>query len=136
MRLLQVLGFIVGLMGIGGIGFTQNITIMEIDEYLTHIQDLPKSELQLIDVRTPAEYSDGTILEAVNIDYLDPSFSESIQVLDKSKPVYLFCRSGNRSQKAAAIMAEMGFSEIYDLKEGYQAWSLFQAQEKAKEQGQ
>lgn len=128
MRLLQVLCLSLGLIGSVHVSFAQHMTMMEIEEYLAQVQEVPKSELQLIDVRTPEEYSQGSILDAVNIDYLNPSFSESIAALDKSKPVYLFCRSGNRSQKAAAIMAEMGFSEIYDLKDGYQAWSLFQAE--------
>jgi rhodanese-related sulfurtransferase len=42
--------------------------------------------------------------------------------LNPSKPVYLYCRSGNRSGKAANLLAKMGFTEIYDLKGGYMSW--------------
>ena len=50
-------------------------------------------------------------------------FREKIQELDRDKPVYLYCRSGNRSGKASKIMDELGFKEIVDLKGGYKAWS-------------
>jgi rhodanese-related sulfurtransferase len=42
--------------------------------------------------------------------------------LDASKPVYLYCRSGNRSGKAAKILVTLGFNEIYDLRGGYTSW--------------
>ena len=44
--------------------------------------------------------------------------------LDKKTPIYLYCRSGNRSKKSADILIEMGFSEIYDLKGGFIEWNL------------
>jgi rhodanese-related sulfurtransferase len=35
--------------------------------------------------------------------------------LDKTQPVYIYCRSGNRSAKSAIRLQEMGFEKIYDL---------------------
>lgn len=79
--------------------------------------------VQLIDVRTPDEYKNGYIAYALNIDFLNLDyFSKAIKELDKEKPVYLYCHSGGRSHKAALLMEEMGFKEIYDLKGGYSEW--------------
>lgn len=82
-----------------------------------------QKNVQLIDVRTPKEYRSGHISKAVNIDvFQQSSFRPAVEKLDKNKPVYLYCRSGNRSQKAARILSDMGFDEIYDLKGGYMSW--------------
>lgn len=80
-------------------------------------------EVQLVDVRTPEEYQAGYIKDAENIDFYDQeNFNKAFEKFDKSKPVYLYCRSGGRSQKAANLLAEMGFKEIYDLEGGYLNW--------------
>ena len=96
------------------------------------IKVVPKAEfktmingenIQLIDVRTPKEYKDGFIKGAKNINVNDTAFESEIQKLDKSKPVYIYCRSGARSQTAAKKMIEMGFSEVVDLQGGYMNWN-------------
>lgn len=79
-------------------------------------------DIQLIDVRTPEEVAEGTIAGAVNFDFRADGFEEKLKVLDKSKAVYVFCRSGGRSANAASIMKDLGFSEIYDLEGGITAW--------------
>ena len=86
-------------------------------------QEIQNDDIQLLDVRTSEEYADGYIGNAINIDVLQTDeFTSEIQKLDKSKPVYLYCRSGNRSQKASKILEENGFETITDLKGGYNAW--------------
>lgn len=86
--------------------------------------------IQLIDVRTADEYSKGTIANAVNIDVLKKDeFLEKIKGLNKEEPVYVFCKSGKRSLKAANILAEQGFETIYNLDGGYKAWHTMEAEE-------
>jgi rhodanese-related sulfurtransferase len=75
--------------------------------------------VQLIDVRTPEEYIDGHIEGALNINVQDQKFAEQISKLDKTKTVYIYCRSGSRSQMAASQMKTLGFKSIIDLKGGY-----------------
>lgn len=97
------------------------VKVLPAKEYKTLIA---KEKVQLVDVRTPSEFSAGAISGAVNIDVNNTSvFEKEIQKLDKSKPVYIYCRSGARSQKAAKKMAEMGFTSIIDLQGGYMAWN-------------
>jgi len=77
---------------------------------------------QLIDVRTPKEFSEGYLESARNIDISAGDFKEKIAALDKEKPVFLYCRSGGRSGRAAEMLKEMGFEKIYDLEGGILAW--------------
>ena len=81
-----------------------------------------EKEIQLVDVRTPSEFSEGYISYAENINVMASDFEQKIQKLDKEKPVYIYCRSGQRSNKAAQKMKELGFEEIYDLEGGILAW--------------
>mgnify|MGYP000172386130 CR=1 FL=1 len=95
--------------------------ILEVSEYK---EVVVAKDVQLVDVRTPKEYQEGSIDDSINIDYLDQvKFNTAFRKLDKNKPLYIYCRSGNRSQKSAKLLLELGFTEIYDLKGGYNAWS-------------
>jgi phage shock protein E len=78
----------------------------------------------LLDVRTPDEYNTGHIEGAQNINYNAPDFKAQISQLDKSRPVFLYCAIGGRSSKAGRILAEAGFTQIVDLKGGYNAWKV------------
>lgn len=82
------------------------------------------NNVQLVDVRTPEEYNAGKIEGAINIDYFDQdNFEAAFEKLNKNKPIYIYCRSGSRSQKSATLLEEMGFKEIHDLKGGFIAWN-------------
>ena len=84
-----------------------------------------ENNVQLIDVRTSEEFNAGHIEGAINIDFKNEElFYQSFQRLDKKNPVYVYCRSGNRSKKSADKLLEMGFSMVYDLKGGYIDWNL------------
>lgn len=76
----------------------------------------------ILDVRTPGEFSRGNIKGSRNIN-IAGNFSENISTLDKKTPIYLYCASGGRSSKAMQIMQKAGFTELYNLKGGYGAWT-------------
>ena len=76
----------------------------------------------LVDVRTAEEFTEGHIVDAINIDYLAENFSVEIQQLDLETPVLLYCRSGNRSSKAMKTMKELGFKAVYNLEGGIKGW--------------
>jgi rhodanese-related sulfurtransferase len=99
----------------------QNISLVgpaEFEEVLNSDQ-----EYQLIDVRTPSEFNRGFIDGATLIDFMQPNFQTEMAKLDKSKPVLLYCAVGGRSGKAAKMLSNMGFENVYDLKGGIRAWS-------------
>ncbi len=94
------------------------ITVEEMDSLL----DMGK--VKLIDVRTPAEYSEGYIEGAINIDFRNENFEELINKVDKSKPVAVYCGRGGRSGKCSAYMKKAGFTKIYDLDGGITEWKF------------
>lgn len=89
------------------------------------MQTISKLEgVQLVDIRTPSEFSEGYIIGAQNIDYWSPDFDKRIETLDKSKPVIIYCKSGGRSAKCAVKLKDKGFGKIYDLEGGISQWML------------
>ena len=88
---------------------------------VTAVQELD-SNVQLIDVRTPEEYAGGFIKNAKNINFYDDNFLSEMSSLDKNKPVYVYCKSGGRSGKAATQLKESGFTKVYDLEGGITSW--------------
>jgi thioredoxin len=76
----------------------------------------------LLDVRTPGEYSEGHLQDALNIDWNGDAFETEAAKLDMSKPVFVYCLAGSRSAAAAEKMREMGFKQVYELKGGILKW--------------
>ncbi len=77
---------------------------------------------QLVDVRTPEEYSEKRILNSQNININDALFEKHMSQLDKSKPLYVYCLVGGRSGRAADWAVKNGFKEVYNLNGGISAW--------------
>ncbi len=77
----------------------------------------------VLDVRTPEEVEEGYIPGSTNIDiYLGQEFLNELEKLDKSKNYYVYCRSGNRSGQACAIMNSIGIENAYNLEGGFMNW--------------
>ncbi|WP_338762244.1 rhodanese-like domain-containing protein [Bernardetia sp. ABR2-2B] len=76
----------------------------------------------LIDVRTPQEYNQGSISNAKNINFNNSNFEEQLNKLEKDKPIFLYCKSGGRSAKAVEKAKEMGFERIIELEGGIEKW--------------
>lgn len=78
---------------------------------------------QLVDVRTPKEYKQGHLKGAVNIHLYEQDFVTQINKLDKTKPVYVYCKAGGRSAEAVEIMKVQGFKNIVELDGGTDSWT-------------
>ena len=77
----------------------------------------------ILDVRTLAEVEEGIIPNAIHIDiYKGQGFVDELEELDKTKNYYVYCRSGNRSRQACAIMNQLGFENAYNLMGGFMEW--------------
>ena len=76
----------------------------------------------LVDVRTPSEFNEGHLENALNIDWKDDSFETRVKELDRTKTYYLYCRSGRRSAAAASRMNKLGFTRVFDLDGGIIEW--------------
>jgi rhodanese-related sulfurtransferase len=77
----------------------------------------------ILDVRTPEEFAEGHIEGATLINFQDDNFQEQTDKLDKNIPVYVYCASGVRSDKAASILNKQGFKEVYVLEGGLKEWT-------------
>ena len=95
------------------------ISVLPSSEFKKAIQKKP---IQLIDVRTPEEFENRHLKGAQNICVTSDDFKEKVKVLDKNKPVYVYCYKGGRSAQAALQLKEMGFTKIYDMDGGILLW--------------
>lgn len=100
---------------------TKNIENVEATVFAEKIKASP--DAQILDVRTPEEFASEHIDKAVNINWLANDFVANTQKLDKSKPVFVYCKSGARSAKAAVKLEELGFKKIYQLEGGILKWN-------------
>jgi rhodanese-related sulfurtransferase len=81
-----------------------------------------KRKTIVLDVRTPEEFAEGHLERALNINFYDENFKQQLAQLDKKKKILIYCRSGNRSGKAMAMLQELGFQKVIDLAGGITQW--------------
>ena len=109
---------VVALTACGGSG--GKVSNLNVSEFATKISD---SSVTLVDVRTPGEFMSGHITGATNIDFESGTFEADIQKLDKAKVYAVYCRSGNRSGQATALMVKDGFKAVFNLNGGVIDWT-------------
>lgn len=99
-----------------GTGSVQNVDVTKFKELIANGNTI------ILDVRTPEETASGTIEQASTIDFYDPDFTKKIKVMDTSKNILVYCKSGGRSAQAADILVQNGFKNVYNLEGGITAW--------------
>ena len=86
-------------------------------------EEIKQPSIQVLDVRTPAEFAEGHLANSLNIDFQSGNFDSQIQTLDKSKSYAVYCRSGVRSAMAAEEMSHLGFKFVSNMVGGILEWS-------------
>ena len=99
---------------------TKNSKTIDAKSFSEKIATTPNP--QILDVRTPEEFSSDHIDKAVNVNWLGDNFVAEAEKLDKTKPVFVYCKSGGRSQSAVQKLEELGFTNIYQLQGGILKW--------------
>ena len=89
--------------------------------YWRELQQADKSQVTLVDVRTPDEYALGTIPGAINIP-LD-NLRERLADIPENKPVYLFCGVGLRGYLASNILKSKGYPDVRNLIGGLKTYN-------------
>ncbi len=102
--------------------FTQAQSVKQLDAQNFEKKMKELKEATLLDVRTQGEYAQGHLANATLADIYGSDFKTKLSKLDKSKPVFVYCKAGSRSGSAVNILSGMGFKEIYDLNGGITAW--------------
>jgi len=81
------------------------------------------SSVQVLDVRTAAEYNSGHLKKSLQADWYNlQQFKDRTQHLDKSKLLYVYCQTGTRSAEAVKLLKQNGFTNVQDMKGGLTAW--------------
>ncbi len=102
---------------IGFSSFGQNLSATDFQKKMN-----VQPNAQIVDVRTPNEFNQNHLKNAMNVNINDNNFSNLINKLDKNKPVFVYCLSGSRSAYAIKIMRTQGFKVLYDLSGGMMQW--------------
>lgn len=77
----------------------------------------------IVDVRTAGEVTQGKIEKAVEIDFYSPDFLDQVSQISKDQEVYLYCAVGARSEEAARMLIQQGYTKVYHLQGGIQGWA-------------
>ena len=103
-------------------GLATSLALAQTVDVTTFEKGLGES-VQLLDVRTPEEYQQGHLENAMLANWNDKEeFMRRIAAMDKSEPVYIYCLSGGRSAAAKKALEEEGFAQVVELKGGITAW--------------
>jgi rhodanese-related sulfurtransferase len=97
---------------------TQILKSINIDEAAKLIEE----GINIIDVRTPGEFSGKTLKNSKNCDIYNNKFKENMKKFDINKKYLIYCQTGNRSKSALKIAKTLGFKEMYELKGGISLW--------------
>lgn len=100
---------------------TATIELVSPAEVAQVIDDDPAG-LVVLDIRTPEEFNEVRLADAVNVDFYDADFADQLDGLDKNDPYVMYCRSGNRSSDAVKTMKDLGFVEVYEIDGGIVNW--------------
>ncbi len=120
----KLLSLLLGVLGFAACSSAQSDSIQTVqaEEFA---QIIKADSVILVDVRTAGEYDAGHIENARNIDVLKDTFrSIAIGTLPKDKTIAVYCRSGKRSLKAAAILAKEGY-KVVNLRGGWMEWTEY-----------
>jgi len=101
--------------------FTQQKKTVSAEEFSKNVND---TNITVLDVRRPEEFKSGHIKGAINANWQNPEeFKSKTAKLDKTKPVYVYCLAGVRSDKAADQLLKSGFKQVIGLDGGIKAWN-------------
>lgn len=98
----------------------QQETVLAVADFEKEVTS--NKEKVILDVRTPSEFNSGHLAQALLMNVNDKNFTQQISTLPKDKPVYVYCAAGVRSNKAAKILRQQGFTHVFELSGGIQAW--------------
>lgn len=125
---MKLISMIVSLLGLSCCANGQTDSIQTVDAptfaqlIRTDSAAADSQAVTLVDVRTAEEYAEGHIPDALNIDVLQDDFTQKATArLPKDRRVAVYCRSGKRSLKAAALLVKAGY-KVVNLKGGWLEW--------------
>jgi phage shock protein E len=95
-------------------GALSNVTV-------TDLHQAAQAGAVVIDVREPSEFREGHVAGSVLVPLA--TVAARANEFDKNQPIYVFCRSGNRSLQAANTLVAAGFTDVRNVQGGILAWT-------------
>jgi len=92
------------------------------EAYALILKNKDNQSFVILDVRTPREFANGHIENAVNLDYYSETFKDALNRLDHDKTYLIYCRTAVRSGDVLHLMKKIGFREVYNLAGGITDW--------------
>lgn len=115
----RIVFLLIGLVVVSAETKAQQVEMLSVTEFQKRL----KSERgYLLDVRTDWEFESGFIEGAIHADIHEEKFRALACKLEKSRPCFVYCFSGGRSQEAGNYLVSKGFSKVYELQGGIAAW--------------
>jgi rhodanese-related sulfurtransferase len=102
-------------------GSAAEFTRVAAEDFQSEIEADPDGTV--VDLRTNEEIAVGFIDGAVQLDFYDPSFSSTLESLDRDAHYLVYCNSGNRSAQTVREMKDLGFTNVTELEGGIVAWN-------------
>ena len=86
-----------------------------LDQSIAYEELLNDNSINLIDVREPSEFATGYIFGAqlIPLNTIESTIENILP--EKDTKIFVYCRSGNRSAQAAQILANLGYTNVYDI---------------------
>ncbi|WP_346236218.1 thioredoxin domain-containing protein [Niabella insulamsoli] len=126
-KILVPIYVILALLGASCAGGQEKDYSLEASAFRNELMKTP--DAVLLDVRTPGEFEQGHLPDAINYDWNGKDFQARVEQLDPSKPMFVYCLSGGRSAEAAKSLRAKGFKNVYELKGGIMKWRGLQLPE-------
>ena len=101
--------------------FFTPVQSMNPDEARAFLSDKTLQDVTILDVRQPGEYEEGHIPGAKLVPMA--VLTDSLDEIDRSKPVLVYCAIGGRSRIAAQTLAGKGYDQVINLSGGFKAWT-------------
>lgn len=115
-----LLGFLLAILTISCVKQDDRVVNITVEELKTILEE--DKNVQLLDVRSSFEADGGVIFDAMQVNLISNDFeAKTVESFDKTKPVYVYCRSGGRSKIASSVLVDNGF-KVFNVKGGYQEW--------------
>ena len=92
-----------------------NTSYETLDQSTAYKELMTDSSINLIDVREPSEFATGYIFGAQLIPLNTIESTIENIILEKDTKIFVYCRSGNRSAQAAQILADLGYTNVFDI---------------------
>lgn len=115
-----LLAFIFPLFLLSGISYAEEVKHVDAKEAIALLEK--EKAPKVLDVRTPEEFAEGHVKDALNIDFKKSDFADNLAKLDKDQAYLVHCRSGGRSGQSLAVFKKLGFKNIIHLDGGMIAW--------------